>query len=136
MTEPRPAEFDDIPRLTSYISAFHKASPYSDVEFSPGATRTVLQDLIVRPTACVFIHDHGALGGEISRLRFGRACVAQELFWWAEKDGLALLKAFEDWAQDNGGDLICMAALADQRFERFYARKGYQSKETFYVRQV
>jgi len=84
----------------------------------------------------VFVHDDGVIGGELTPLKFGRALVAQEVFWWAERDGLTLLRAFESWAESKGADLICMAALERSRLSKLYLRRGYQPKENFYVRVI
>lgn len=130
----RPAVWDDIPRLISYLCKFHQLSPYADLAFSPGATRLLLQGLIKRPSACVFIHDHGAIAGEISPLRFGKGIAAQEIFWWAERNGIALLSAYEDWAVAKSADLISMIGLQDPRVAKIYGRRGYQPAEQTYLK--
>ena len=132
----RLATWDDLPRLISYISAFHAASPYAELEFSPGGTRVVLQNLIAHPSSCIFLHEHGAIAGEISTLRFGRARIAQEIFWWAERDGLRLLKAYEDWAMDKGAELIAMMDLSGNRLGKIYQRRGYQPSENLYLKEI
>lgn len=132
----RQADWEDVPRLISYISAFHQASPWAREEFSPGATRIELQDMIASPASCIFLHDHGVIGGQLVPLRFGKSLIAQELFWWAERDGFSLLKKFESWAIDNNADIICMAALTGTRLGRIYERRGYLPKESFFVRHL
>ena len=132
----REASWDDIPQLMSYISEFHKASPWAGEAFSPAATRTDLQNLISHPSACVLMHDHGVIGGQLTPLRFGKAMLAQELFWWAKKDGLSLLRGFENWAADNGADLICMVSLSGSKIGKIYERRGYEPRELFYVRHI
>ena len=131
----RHAVYDDVPRLVSYISAFHQASPYADIAFSPGATRTFVQGLIQRPTACVYIHEHGAIGAELTYARFSKVLMAQEVFWWAEKDGFALLRAFENWAQEKDAALISMANLEGaERLDKIYRKRGYFRAEHLYLK--
>ena len=132
----REAGWEDIPRLMSYISEFHLASPWAEEAFSPSATRTELQNLISWPSACVFIHDHGVIGGHLMPLRFGKSVLAQEIFWWAEKDGMALFRRFEQWAEEHGADLICMAGLSGSKIGKLYERRGYERREVFYVRHI
>ena len=110
----RTACFADIPRIAKYIWAFHQNSPYSDISFSSEKVKRQLQALIESPKACLFVHDYGAIAGEIVPLRFGGDHIAQEIFWWAERDGLSLLGRFEAWAEEQSVSYICMVGLVSE----------------------
>jgi len=101
-----------------------------------GIVKLELQSLISSPNSCVFIHDNGAIGGRISRLPFGPGNMAQEVFWWAERGGLILMRAYEDWAQEKGASVICMASLPNSRVDAIYRRRGYEPCEQFYKKVI
>ena len=132
----RPARMDDIPRLITYISAFHAETPWSALSLSEASLKLGLQAMILSPQQCIYIHEFGAIGGQLAPVRFSADVLAQEVFWWSERDGLPLMQAFEGWAQDMGARGICMASMSDSRVAKLYARKGYQPAEQFYLKVI
>lgn len=132
----RPARMDDIPRLITYISAFHAETPWSALSLSEASLKLGLQGMILSPQQCIYIHDHGAIGGQLTPVMFSADVLAQEVFWWAERDGLALFQAFEGWARGNGARAICMASMTDHRIAKLYARQGYQPAEQFFMKVI
>lgn len=130
------ASYGDIPQLTHYIARFHQASPFAKLAFSPGRTGLSLQHMIESPTACIFMHEFGAIGGQLLPLPFGPGQLAQEIFWWAQRDGFSLLGAFENWAAEKQAALVCVSSLSDPRFEKIYGRRGYAPSEHFFVKTI
>lgn len=131
---PRPARHSDIAVLVSYIRDFHSQSPWKTLEFSQARTKLSFQTMLADPNQCVFLHDYGAIGGMLSQFPFGPGTFAQEVFWWAERDGLSLFRAFESWAEEQGASAISMAALPDSRVRTIYQRRGYRRAEQFYLK--
>ena len=132
----RRAGWADIPQLLSYISEFHQVTPWAEFAFSPSAAKQQFQNMIVSSDCCIFMHDHGMIGGSVAPMLFGAETLAQELFWWAKADGLTLLEAFEDWARGKGVSAICMAAVPNYPAGKIYERRGYVPAEHFYVKAV
>lgn len=134
----RPARMDDIPRLIKYITAFHAATPWSVIPLSAASLKHGLQALIGAPNQCVFVHEFGAIGGMLAPMKFSADVLAQEVFWWAEKDGLSLMRAFESWARDKDAKAICMASIrgegTEARLAKLYERRGYRPAEHFFIK--
>ena len=68
---------------------------------------------------------------------------ATESFWFVDPEhrgiGLFLLKAFEDWAKEEGCKRILMMALLDSLPEkaiRIYQQAGYKPLEVTYIKEV
>lgn len=98
--------------------------------------KVVLLEMIEDEDAVVIMHDHGVIGGSIITPYFNNTPVAQELFWFAERDGMELLKAFEAWAYVEGAELVSMAGtgIRPKALGRLYRQHGYSPRETFYVK--
>jgi len=58
------------------------------------------------------------------------------MFWWAERDGLALFTVFEGWAKDNDAAAISMASLPESRVEAIYKRRGYNPSEQYFTKAI
>lgn len=133
---PKVADWADLTRLIDYIREFHAASPWSVLPYSTAVTRQNLQAMIASPESVIFVHDYGCIGGSLVPLKFSPGLLAQEMFWWAEKDGLSLLSAFEKWAKAIGASAICMADLPESRVAPIYRRRGYSRAENFYTKVI
>lgn len=132
----RLAGVSDLGQLVKWGQAFHSQSPWSDTPFDPYKMKVVLLEMIEDEDAVVIMHDHGVIGGSIITPYFNNIPVAQELFWYAEKDGMELLKAFEAWAYVEGAELVSMAGtgIRPKALDRLYRQHGYSPRETFYVK--
>ena len=133
----RRATAADLDRLTEWGARFHAASGMA-APYDAQATRGFVAGLIDSPQAVVLVHDAGMIGGVLSPAYCAPGwLIAVELFWWAERDGMALLRAFEAWAQDAGADEIRMTTLAAlPRAAKLMARGGYAPAETSYSKVI
>lgn len=128
------ATLNDIPTLVPMLRKFWAASGY-EFPFDVNWVIHTLEELIESPDAVVYFHDHGLIGGAISPVWFSDRMIAQEMFWWASKDGRPLLKAFEDWARDRQVDGVAMIHLStEDRVAHLYRRRGYKPRETAFFR--
>lgn len=83
----------------------------------------------------------GALGAMIFPDLYDGRLVAQEMFWYVDRDsrgrGHLLLRAFEEWARVRGAERMLIAhmhALMPERLGTLYQRMGFQKLETNYVK--
>lgn len=135
----REATLSDMPQLRRYAEAFAEYHPMlaalpADID----AICTTLGHLIENENACILIHDHGTIGGLV--VPFWAApekLVASEMFWWAEREGGALLDAFEAWAESKGATFVQMLCIQGVRdVSPVYRRRGYAPLENAYIREL
>ncbi len=86
------------------------------------------------------MHDYGLIGGSIDEFPFCNVRVAKEIFWYAERDGTQLLKAFSDWAILMNVDvqLISSIEIPDRNtkaIRRLLNMNGYHAVEETYVKE-
>lgn len=129
----------DIPHILDMGERFHKLSPWRDRPYVREAVEQTLSNLIESPVGVLLYNGTGILGGVISPIYFGGGWVAQELFWFADRNGKELLDAFEEWAGEQGADCVVMAHLtlgeeADERMRRIYEKRGYSLRETHFYK--
>lgn len=133
----RPATPEDIPALLEMGRAFHAESgmPFS---FDQDAVSGMLATMIEADGATVLMTDRGGIGGVLQPAYCDpKWTYAVELFWWARGDGLALLRAFERWAQQAGANEVRMTSLAAlPRADRLIRRVGYEPAEVSYSKAV
>lgn len=126
----RDASNGDIPQLLEWARKFHGISgihaPFDDESVSG-----LLGRMIESPTAVVLKSETGAIGGMIIPAYCApNWSIAVELFWWADRDGLRLLRAFELWAAEVGAQEVRMTSLAAQpRATEILSRRGYAAAE-------
>lgn len=131
----REATEADLPQLLVWGERFHAGSNWAHTPFSRDNVCSTLKRLLSEDDAAILCHDHGMIGGFVSPLWFSdRHVLAQELFWFAERDGGQLLKAFEAWAVSKGASYLMMTGLKDEtgRIQAVYARKGFEVAEYNY----
>lgn len=133
----RPAALSDIPQLLAWGARFH-AMAAPGPGFNSDAVAALLAQLIEADHGAVLMHDHGVIGGVLNPAYCDPAwLMAVEVFWWAERDGLALLRAFEDWARDNGAQEVRTCSFAAlPRAGAVLQRKGYASIEISYQKVI
>jgi hypothetical protein len=97
-------------------------------------------NLLASDEAAVFLSDGGFCGGLVFPMYFNHDYrIAQELFWFAGKDGTALREAFEAWAKDRGCQAIQMSCIADDRekaVRRLFRMSGYAATETALMKEI
>ena len=126
----RQATHDDTPAIIAMGRKFHAQSG-QPMAFDDAAAGALVSGLIDSDRGAIFISDGGMIGGALSPAYCDPAWImAVELFWWAERDGLALLKAFEEWAADMGAKEVRMTTLAAlPRAASIMKRRGYAASE-------
>ncbi len=128
----RPAEERDLPALIDMGERFHRAALLGGV-FCPGVFAQFCSHLMREDEGCVFVSPIGMIGGHISPGFWDATYkIANEAFWWAEDGhGLALVKAYEEWAQPRA-DEVRMAFLIHMRpvaTGKVLSRLGYEGTE-------
>jgi len=133
----RPAALDDIPALLEMGKAFHAAA-LLPCAFDLDAMGVALRQMIETDGAAVLMTDRGVIGGAMNPAYCDPTWLyAVELFWWAQGDGLKLLRAFEDWAQQAGAKEIRMTSLATlPRADRLLRCVGYAPAEVSYSKVI
>ena len=126
--------------LAECCKRFHAMSPWADTEYDHDKVMNIVVDLIASPHGVVLIHESGFILGKVEQLIFGKTKVLYEFAWWAQDQGTALLKAFEEKAEEFEVSGIVMASLfyADQnngRYNRLFARAGYVPRETLWYKE-
>lgn len=129
----------DIPRLLGMGSRFaEKARLWDHVGYDPESMEATFRAMIESDNFCLFVGECGALGGMVAPHPFNYSrMIADELFWWSEgREGLALLKAYEEWAQGFGAvvRMTALEAVEPERVGKLFARRGYQPLERAFVK--
>lgn len=137
MTGVRAATPDDMPSLLDMGRKFHSASQMP-FRYDEGAVSALLERLVASDAGAVLMSDHGVIGGAIVPAYCDpNWMMAVELFWWADKGGIPLLRGFEDWAISMNVNEIRMTSLASlPRADRLLRAKGYAPCEISYQRIV
>lgn len=135
------ARMCDIPAMLDLGERFHAMSSWRDRPFDCETMRQVFVRLIQNPEMVLLYNGTGILGGFLSPIYFGGGLLAQEVFWFADKNGRELLDEFEAWARDLGADGVLMVNLAlDERTDRvmdaMYRRRGYGLRERHYWKEL
>lgn len=131
----------DVEAILDLGERFHAFSPWRDRPFQREATRRTVEALIQSESGVLLFNGEGILGGVLSPIYFGGGVVAQELFWFADRGGRELIKAFEQWAGAKGADGVLMVNLAvnertDALMCRMYERMGYGLRERHYWKEL
>lgn len=133
----RAAAIEDIPALLVMGRVFHAEGKLT-CAFNPDAMADVLGKMIEADAAAVLMTERGVIGGMLNPAYCDPDWVyAVELFWWAQGDGLALLRAFERWAQQAGAKEVRMTSLAAlPRADRLLRCVGYDPAEVSYSKVI
>lgn len=144
------AEASDYSEVIRMAQAFHKASPYADLEFSEERCRGLFDHYLRgdrRELVIILAHQEervfGMIIGFSNSIPFSDEKVAAELAWWVDedkrktKDSLLLFKAYEDWALRIGAKISQMAMLDDVTdLSGFYLKQGYTPAERSYIKRI
>lgn len=120
----RRAAQSDVPAIVEMMRKFHKHNS-PQWAFDEQASQAVIADLIESPQGFVAIGD-GFIAGVIQPNPISpQWLIAKEFLWWSEGNkGLALLKAFREWAKSMGASEIQMSCPVGSRAEKAFARHG------------
>jgi len=136
----RQAVPEDIPRIVDAADRFHAQAcqPYPiDLEH----TERLARELIEQPNGVVFLTEDALLaGGVFPALLNPRVLQANELLWWSEgRGGAVVRRAFEQWAREMGAHAVYLASTETMRgpaVGRLLGRSGYELAETTYRKVV
>lgn len=133
----REATAADIPLLIAWGREFHRMGGLR-CKYRPEAVADMLAGLIASDTGVVLMHDHGMIGGALVPAYCDPEWLhAVELFWWASRDGKALLRDFEGWAKAMGAQEVRMTSLHDlPAADTILKRKGYAPNEISYSKVI
>lgn len=138
----RDATPHDIPALLEIGRKFaDAASIRQSVGFDEESLAATLQMLMDSPQGILLITDDGtgAAGGMVHPSIFNHGhLTGQELFWWADGQGMALLDALENRAKALGAQtwsMITLEAIRPEATGRLYRRRGYRPLEHSYIRE-
>ncbi|MFC3169215.1 hypothetical protein [Paracoccus fontiphilus] len=123
----------DIPRIIDLIERLAAAvgGPQRVCRIKTGET---LAGLLQDPRGVVLVTERGFIAGCITQTVISPDPVAVELGWYAEdRSGLALLRAFEAWADQQGATLIKLSCNGGAA-QRILERAGYRAAETAMVK--
>lgn len=144
----REAHIEDLSRLGACAEAFYAASKFLkrfDLERFVAAWTALIEGgsggvfLLVEDSGEIA----GTLGGVVYPDLYSGDLVATEFFWFVREGcrgkGLALYKAFEEWARARDCGEIRMVHLLDlmpEKLERVYRRLGFVPAEVHYVKEL
>jgi hypothetical protein len=135
----RRAELSDVPQIMALGREFLAYSPHRWMELNEADFEASVRG-IIEGAGAIFLTEGGFIGGVLVPCWFNRATIwASELFWFAHKDGDALLKAFEGWAKEAGAAVVYTSGLADgheKAIRRVYRRNGYEASEVAFQKRL
>lgn len=136
----REATIEDLPFLMDIGQKFFEANEWPvELNFNPEFLEKTLIHLISDDNGVILRNDTGCIGGLLFPYYFTGDLTTQELFWWADKDGLELLEAFERWSKNYGAktvSMITLAGLNPERVGKIYQRRGYTPVEHSYIKVI
>lgn len=133
----------DKAALIGMARNFHAAAP--ELAAHPFCALTAARTAhahIGQPGALALVLDLGGVVGallaHVQGLPFSAAKVTREVAFWVEpaargRWGVAMVRAYENWAQSQGAALIGLACL-DDRAEALFHRLGFARAETMMVK--
>lgn len=137
----RKATGTDIPRLVAMGSRFHALSTHKWMgEYDREAVARMLRFMIGNPQALVLTNGEGVIGGMMAPVYFNPSkMMMEESYWYAEKGGRDLLKAFCEEARLMGADYVYLSTLTDERTDvadRIVTRMDFRPVERRYVKEL
>jgi hypothetical protein len=135
------ATVEDIPALVEMGAKFHAMSPHKFMgEYDPQATGRMLAFMIDSPQAVLMTNGEGVIGGTYAPVYFQPSVwMIEENFWWAGKDGFALLEAMLIHARGWGAAFCLLSALENDHskaIDRLLTRKGFRLMERRYIKEI
>jgi GNAT superfamily N-acetyltransferase len=144
-TSVRQINVDELPNLIPLAEEFCGHSEFFQ-EFNPTAFVETWTHLLESGLGAVFVLNdfEGALGAFKCWNALDGSWIAIGMFWYVSPlkgrgKGVALLKAFEEWAKTEGCTKVSMAHLADVnsvKMQHLYQKRGYKLMEQHFVKEV
>lgn len=135
----------DLPLLMKFAQGLHAESTYSGLKYSPQKVEGALLDCIngdygVTLVLCRKGEPIGAVAGLLKNFLFSADTVAIEIMYYVlpefrrARASLALLDAFEVWAQKQGAKAVWLGSFPGHPIQRVYTQKGYKISEESFVK--
>lgn len=137
----RTATVEDIPALVEMGAKFHAMSPHSFMgEYDPAGIARMLRFMIDSPQAVLLTNGEGLIGGTYAPVYFAPSTwMVEENFWWAGRDGFALLDAMLEHAKGFGASFCLLSTLENDRSKaigRLLKGKGFRLMESRYIKEL
>lgn len=146
----RPLTTDDMPQLLDLACEMHQAGVYAAYPMDTARVEYILTHLISVPEAFTMGYEIngelvGAFVGEVVQdLWIDVQIGVDHAFYVRAHDrgsraGVMLLRAFEQWAIENGADVlrpVVYAGIDNPAVERLLARMGYESAGTVHKKEA
>jgi hypothetical protein len=135
------ATVEDIPALVEMGAKFHAMSPHKFMgDYDPQATARMVAFMIDSPQAVLMTNGEGVIGGTYAPVYFAPSTwMIEENFWWAGKDGFALLEAMLIHAKGWGAAFCLLSTLENEHskaIDRLLTRKGFRLMERRYIKEI
>jgi GNAT superfamily N-acetyltransferase len=143
----RTLKVSELAMLADGATEFYAASRWLG-RFDAERFRVIWTELLGTGAAVIFVAlaanaITGALGGIVHQEIYGDRLIAEEFFWFARPEhrgaGVALYRAFEEWARVRGAAALQMVHLFDsmpEKVARFYLRTGFEPVEMRYQKDL
>jgi GNAT superfamily N-acetyltransferase len=146
----RPLTPNDVPQLLELAREMHRTGVYAAYPMDEARVEFILTRLIEVPDALTIGYEIkgelvGAFVGEVVQDLWVDVRVAVDhAFYVREADrgsraGILLLRAFENWALENGADVlrpVVYAGIDNQAVSGVLQRMGYESAGTVHKKEV
>jgi RimJ/RimL family protein N-acetyltransferase len=139
----------DIPQIVDMAGAFFFEMRAVELSFDEESAADTAMKLITSDDGSLIVAEmDGKLVGMAGAIAFSHYMsasnkVAQEMFWWVDKEhrggivAMRLLRAMEDWAKERGCSSLTMICLPiDSPAEEIYKRTGYRPLERSYIKEL
>lgn len=131
----REAAESDLDEIVRLGRGFHDQMVYASDPFDADHFRETCRGYILHPQFVLLIGDKAMCAGMIGAHPATGKAMASEIFLYSEgaKQGLRLLKAFKEWAQEQGARTILLTDQMNMRsLAPLYARIGAAEVERVY----
>lgn len=137
----RLATVEDIPALVEMGAKFHAMSPHQFMgAYDHAGIARMLRFMIDSPQAVLLTNGEGLIGGTYAPVYFAPSTwMIEENFWWAGKDGFALLDNLLDHAKGWGAAFCLLSTLENDRSKaigRLLKGKGFRLMERRYIKEL
>lgn len=135
-------EKSDNEELILLGEQMHKESTYRDLDWNPDKLRVLGDTVLEHPTRyCCFVAKNSAsdilgfLVGYINEHYFSDDLVAEDMLLFVPmskrggKAAIRLVRAYEQWAKDNGAKRICLGVTTEINTDQtvgLYKKLGYE----------
>lgn len=137
----RRAVFEDIPRLVELAAMEHAMSRFASAPFNEQVASHAFAQAVRAMHMVVFFSGGGYLAGMVQPMLFHRGWNAYELAWFAQDgSGMALLRAFKDWASSMRAQEVVVhnyaGVIEERRMSRALSRHGFKPVGSSYAHAV